>query len=110
MYSKFSFGGGISLDNILNLVKHDFLTYIQRYTSPNENFEYDYTHSNPLLRFPLKLECCKLHNDARHPMKCDVIIDVKLFPTVYGRLYCCKFSTLSNQMLRCKIKCIRISI
>ena len=30
-------------------VKRDFRTYIRRYTSPNENFEYDYPHSNALL-------------------------------------------------------------
>ena len=29
--------------------------------------------------------------------KCDVINDVKLFPTVYRRIYCHKFLTLSNQ-------------
>ena len=30
-------------------VKRDFRTYIRRYTSPNENFEYGYPHSNALL-------------------------------------------------------------
>ena len=30
-------------------VKPDFQTYIRRYTSPNENFEYGYPHSNALL-------------------------------------------------------------
>ena len=78
-------------------VKRDFQTYIRRYTSPNENFEYDYPHSNALLQFELKFERCKPHNAARHLMKCDVINDVKLFPTVYRRIYCCKFLTLSNQ-------------
>ena len=28
---------------------------------------------------------------ARHPTICDVINDVKLFPTVYCRIYCRKF-------------------
>ena len=41
-----------------------------------------YPHSNALLQFPLKLECCKPHKAAPHPMKCDIINDVKLFPTV----------------------------
>ena len=27
-------------------VKRDFRMYIRRYTSPNENFEYGYRHSN----------------------------------------------------------------
>ena len=35
-------------------VKRDFRTYIRRYTSPNENFEYGYPHSNALLKFPFK--------------------------------------------------------
>ena len=42
-------------------VKRDFRTYIRRYTSPNENFEYGYPHSNALF-FPLKsqLKCTLL--------------------------------------------------
>ena len=39
-------------------------------------------HSNALLQFRLELKHCKPHKVARHPMKCDVINDVKLFPTV----------------------------
>ena len=35
-------------------VKHDFRTYIWQYTSPNQNFEYGYPHSNALLTFSLK--------------------------------------------------------
>ena len=37
-------------------LKRDFRTYIRRYTSPKENFEYGYLHSNELLQFELKLE------------------------------------------------------
>ena len=37
-------------------VKRDFRTYIRRYTSSNENFEYGYPHSNALLQFCLELE------------------------------------------------------
>ena len=48
-------------------VKHDFRMYIQQYTSPNENFEYDFSHSNALLQFDLKLERCKPHKAACHP-------------------------------------------
>ena len=73
-----------------------------------EKFEYGYPHSNTLLQLKLKLECCKSHKAARHPAKCDVINDVKLFPTVYHRIYCCKLLTLSNQTLHYKPKCIRI--
>ena len=72
-------------------VKRDFRTYIRRYTSPNENFEYGYPHSNAVLQFELKFERCKPHSAARHPTKGDVINDVKLFPTVYRRIYCRKF-------------------
>ena len=34
----------------------------------------------------------------------------KLFRTVYRRIYCRKFLTLSNQMLHYKSKCIRIQV
>ena len=37
-------------------VKRDFRTYIRLYTSPNENFEYGYPHSNALLQFRLEWE------------------------------------------------------
>ena len=40
--------------------------------------------------------CIKSHNGVRHATKCDVIIDVKLFQTVYPRIYCRKLLTLSN--------------
>ena len=63
-------------------VKRDFRTYIRRYTSPNDNFEYGYPHSNALLQFDLKLERCRPHKAARHPTKGDVIDDIKLFATV----------------------------
>ena len=85
--------------------KRNFRTYIRRYTSPNENFEYGYPHSNALLQFRLRFERCKPRTTARHPTKYDVINDVKLFPAVY-----CKFLTFSNQKSRYKSKCIRISI
>ena len=70
---------------------------IGRYTSPNENFEYDYPHSNAILQSRFKLECFKPHKAARQITKCDVINDVKLFPTVYCRLYRSKFLALSNK-------------
>ena len=35
-------------------VKRDFRTYIRRYTSPNENFEYGYPHSNAPITFLLQ--------------------------------------------------------
>ena len=36
---------------ISGAVKRDFRMYIRRYTSPNENFEHGYPHSNALLTF-----------------------------------------------------------
>ena len=89
-------------------VKRDFRTYIRRYTTANENFEYGHPHSNALLHFLFELERCKLPRAARHPTKCDVINNIKQLPTVYHRMYCGKFLMLSNQMLRYKSKCIRI--
>ena len=89
-------------------VKRDFRTYIRRYTSPNENFEYSYPHSNAPLQFRLESERWKPHKAACHPTKYDVIDDVKLLPAVYRRIYCRKFLSLSNQRSRYKSKCIRI--
>ena len=117
MYSKFHLGRyivGYTVGNLVlrrcasGAVKRDFRTYIQRYTSPYENFEYGYRHSNALLQFELELERCKPHKAALHPTKCDVINDVKLFPTVYRRIYCRKFLALSNKMSRYKLMCIRM--
>ena len=90
--------------------KRGIPSYIRQYTSPNENFEYGYLHSDALLYIRLKLECYKPHKASRHPTKCDVVNDVELFPTVYHRIYYCKFTTLSHQILRYKIKCIRIIV
>ena len=71
------------------------------YTSQNENFEYGYPHSNALLLSCLKLEYCKPLKATRHSSKCDIINDVKLFPTVYC------FDIIQSDMLY-KGKCIRI--
>ena len=73
-----------------------------------ENFEYGYPHSYVLLQSCLKLEHCKPHKAARHQTKSDVTNDVKLFRTVYCRIYRQKFGMLSNQTLCYKTKCIRI--
>ena len=37
-----------------------------------------------------QLECCKSYKAAHYPTVCDVINDVKLFLTVYRRIYCHK--------------------
>ena len=65
------------------------------YTSPNENFEYSYLHSNAFLR--LQMEHCKPHNAACHPTKFCVINDVKWFSPVYRRIYCRKLSDVTLQ-------------
>ena len=62
------------------------------------------------LQLCLKLERCKPHKAACHPTKCDVINEVKQFPTVYRRIYCRKLLTLSNQMSHYISKCIRIHV
>ena len=54
-------------------VKCDFRTYIRRYISPNENFEYGYPHSYALLQFHLNLDRCKSHKAACHSTEYDVI-------------------------------------
>ena len=73
------------------------------------NLVYGYSLSNVLLQSRLK-SCIKPHKGVRHPTKNDAINDVKLFPTVYRRIYCRKFLTLSNQTSRYKSMCIRIDI
>ena len=50
-------------------VKCDFQTYIQRYTSPNENFEYGYPAILVHFCSFISLEHCKPHNAARHLVK-----------------------------------------
>ena len=50
---KFHMGRYIVGYTVGNFVKRDFRTYIRRYTSPNENLEYGYPHSNALLTFSL---------------------------------------------------------
>ena len=50
----------------------------------------------------------KPYKGIRHPLKCDVINDIKPFPTVYHRIYCRKFLMLSNQTSRNKSMCVRI--
>ena len=65
-------------------------------------------NSNALLQFFIKLKHCKHHRFACHPMKCDIINDIKLFRTRYRRIYCRKFLMLSNQMSRYESKCIGI--
>ena len=66
--------------------------------------------SASLSQIGLKLERCKPHKAARHPMKCVVSNDIKLFLTVYRRIYWRKFLTLFKQVLHYKSKCIRILI
>ena len=83
VYSRIQVGNLVLRRRAIGAIKRDFRTYIRRYTSPNENFEYGYPHSNAFLQFELKLEHCKPHKAARHSTKYDVINDIKLFPTVY---------------------------
>ena len=100
----YTFGNLVLRRRASGAVKRDFRTNIRRYTSPN-----GYPHSNALLQFRLKLERCTPHHATRHPTKCDVINDVKLFPyKIYRRIYCRKLLTISNQKSRYQSKCIRI--
>ena len=71
--------------------------------SPNE--KYGYPHSKCTSAVSSQIEPCKSNKAARHPMKCDVINDIKLFPSVYHRIYGRKLLTLSSQKLNFKIKC-----
>ena len=53
-------------------------------------------------------ECCEPDKTGRNQTNCDVMNVVKLFPTVYGRIYCRKFLTLSNHTSRYKTQFSRI--
>ena len=107
-FVEYTVGNLVLWRRVSGAVKRDFRTYIRRYTSPNEIFEYGYPFPYEILQFRLKLKRCKPHNAARHSTKCGVINDVKLFPTVYRRIYWRKFLTFPNQKSRYKSKCIRI--
>ena len=92
-------------------VKRYFRTYIRRYTSPNENFEYGYPHSNALLTFSLQKDCenvllCAYTSSDASCIKplasciCSLVKQWKAtlrndvgFPTVYRWIYCRKFMT-----------------
>ena len=63
------------------------------------NFENGYPLSNASLQFRLKFECYKPHKEICHQMKCDVINDVKLFPTVYRKIYCPNFFDINQSDL-----------
>ena len=59
----YTVGNLVLWQRVSGAVKRDFRTYIQQYTSPNENFEYGYPHSNALSTFFLQKDsknvlCC----------------------------------------------------
>ena len=58
----YTVGNLILRRRVSGAVKRDFRTYIRRYTSPNENFECGYPHSNALLTFFLQ-------KDSENPIR-----------------------------------------
>ena len=42
----YTVGNFVLRRRVSGVVKHNFRTYIRRYTSSNDNFEYGYRHSN----------------------------------------------------------------
>ena len=100
----------------------------RRYTSQNENFEYGYPHSNALFTFfsfkmtarmyfvapvrPAAASCIKPLASCIYSLFSQfktTLCNHVGFATVYRRIYCRKFMTLSNQTSRCIYKCIRIN-
>ena len=69
---------------------------------------YQPPHQIKILNMVISLECCKPHKVTCYPKKCDINNNVKLFLTVYHRIYCGKFLMLFNQMSHYKMKCIRV--
>ena len=53
-FGRYIFGNSVLQRHVRGDVKWDFQMYIQRYTSLNKNFEYDYPHSNALSNIFLK--------------------------------------------------------
>ena len=56
----------------------------------------------------LTQDTSKSYKAAHHQLKCGVNNDIKLFPTLYHRIYWRNFLKLSNKMSHYKIKCIRM--
>ena len=125
---RYTVGNSVLRRRVSGALKRDFRTYIWRYTSPNENFENGNPHYNALLTFslqkdkemyfvppirPVAASCIKLLANCIYSLvnqwKATLRNDVG-FPTVYRRIYCRKFMTLSNQRSRCICKCIRTHI
>ena len=85
------------------------------YISPNENFDYCYPHSNTLFNiytseaqhFAPNWSLVSDLKQLRQPITSHVFNDVGA-PTLYRRIYWCKFLTLSNQTSRYIGKCIKI--
>ena len=66
---RYTVGNLVLRRRVSGAVKRDFRTYIRRYTSPNENFEHSYPHSNAFLQSHLKYEHFKPHKAACRPKK-----------------------------------------
>ena len=87
----YTVGNLVLRGRVSGAVKRNFRTYIRRYTSPNENFEKGYPHSNAIFKFSLQKDsenvlccvytssgcqlykiACQLHIFTCQPMKSDV--------------------------------------
>ena len=62
-------------------------------------------HFCSLIWYSSIANCIKL---SHHQTKCDVINDVKLFSTVYCRIFCWIFSTLSKQTSHYKLNTLEL--
>ena len=108
-------GNFILRRRISGVIKHNFRPYNRWYTSPNENFEYGYPHSNALFNIYLSKAQYFVPNwsffsnvkQLRQPITSEVTYDVGA-SMLYRRIYRHKFLMLSNQTSRYIRKCIRI--
>ena len=78
---RYTVGNLVLRRRVSGAVKRDFPAYIRQYTSPNENFEYGYPHSNALLTFSLQkvsenvLCCAYMSSDCQlHETACQLHI------------------------------------
>ena len=112
----YTVGNFVLLRLVSGAVEHDFRPYIRRFTSPNENFEYGYPHSNVLVNFYTSKTLYFVKNvsfvsDINHCVDQSVLATLLLTSGLrrYIAGYTCrKFLTLSIRTSRYIHKCIRI--
>ena len=108
----YTVGNFVLRRRVSGAVKHDFQPYIRRYTSPHENFEYGYPHSNVLFNFYTSKTLSFAPNvvfvrDVNHYVD-QSLASLLLTSDFLRYISGYKFLTLSHQTSGYIHKCIRI--